>query len=131
MRAGVGRGEEGCGGGGRDANGRRGVGCGETVGSQLPAAKSVIASGSEVIIYAGSEPAAGAVSLPDLRGMSYSEARDALALYGLFLNTDSSVTDAAGQAVSAQDISPGTEIERGGVVTVTLVDADDSMLGEY
>ena len=41
------------------------------------------------------------------------------------------MTDAAGQAVSAQDISPGTEIERGGVVTVTLVDADDSMLGEY
>lgn len=107
------------------------VGSGETVSSQLPAANSVIASGSEVIIYAGSEPAAGAVSLPDLRGMSYSEARDALALYGLFLNTDSSVTDAAGQAVSAQDISPGTEIERGGVVTVTLVDADDSMLGEY
>ena len=77
------------------------------------------------------EPDGGTAPLPDLRGMSYSAARDALAAYGLYLNTDSAVSDADGQAVSAQDIFPGTEIERGGVVTVTLVDADDSMLGEY
>ena len=107
------------------------VGAGEAVSAQLPAANTVIASGSEVIIYAGAEPDGGTVPLPDLRGMSYSAARDALAAYGLYLNTDSAVSDADGQAVSAQDIFPGTEVERGGVVTVTLVDADDSMLGEY
>ena len=107
------------------------VGTGEAVSAQLPAANTVIASGSEVIIYAGAEPDGGTVPLPDLRGMSYSAARDALAAYGLYLNTDSAVSDADGQAVSAQDIFPGTEVERGGVVTVTLVDADDSMLGEY
>ena len=107
------------------------VGAGEAVSAQLPAANTVIASGSEVIIYAGAEPDSGTAPLPDLRGMSYSAARDALAAYGLYLNTDSAVSDADGQAVSAQDIFPGTEIARGGVVTVTLVDADDSMLGEY
>ena len=69
--------------------------------------------------------------MPELRGLSYETAREVLSYYGVYLRTDSSVTDAAGQVVSAQDIEPGELVEHGSVVTVTLVDADDSLLGEY
>lgn len=107
------------------------IGEGGAVSGQLPAANTVIASGSEIIVYAGAEPSGDLEEVPDLRGLSYETARQRLSYYGVYLRTESSVTDAAGQVVSAQDIEPGTLVEHGSVVTVTLVDADDSMLGEY
>ena len=107
------------------------IGSGSAVSGQLPAANTVIASGSEIIVYAGAEPSADLEPVPELRGLSYETAREVLSYYGVYLRTDSSVTDAAGQVVSAQDIEPGELVEHGSVVTVTLVDADDSLLGEY
>ena len=107
------------------------IGSGSAVSGQLPAANTVIASGSEIIVYAGAEPSADLESVPELRGLSYETAREVLSYYGVYLRTESSVTDAAGQVVSAQDIEPGELVEHGSVVTVTLVDADDSLLGEY
>ena len=46
------------------------VGSGSTVTSQLPAANSVIASGSEVLLYADASPSGGG-SVPNLTGMTY------------------------------------------------------------
>ena len=106
------------------------IGLGGAVTSQLPAANSVIASGSEVLLYADAAPAGGG-SVPNLNGMTYSQAREALAAMGLFIGSDSSVTDADNQLVSGQDIRAGTSAKAGTVITVTLYENDEDMLGIY
>ena len=106
------------------------VGSGNTVTSQLPAANSVIASGSEVLLYADASPSGGG-SVPNLTGMTYAEARQALSQLGMFVSSDSSVTDASGQLVSGQSVNAGTSAPAGTVVTVTLYDNDEDLLGIY
>ena len=106
------------------------VGSGSTVTSQLPAANSVIASGSEVLLYADASPSGGG-SVPNLTGMTYAEARQALSQLGMFVSSDSSVTDASGQLVSGQSVNAGTAAPAGTVVTVTLYDNDEDLLGIY
>ena len=63
--------------------------------------------------------------------MTYSQAREALAAMGLFIGSDSSVTDADNQLVSGQDIRAGTSAKAGTVITVTLYENDEDMLGIY
>ncbi len=110
--------------------GYRVIGSGGSVTGQLPAANSVIASGSEVLLYADAEPTGGG-SVPDLTGMTYSEAVSALAGMGMFVGSDSSVTDADSQIVSGQDVRAGTAAGAGTVVTVTLYENDEELLGIY
>ena len=109
----------------------RSIGEGETVTAQLPEAGCSIAAGSEIIVYFDREPSADLETMPDLGGMSYEEARDTLSYYGIYIRTDSLVTDAAGQKVNAQNILPGRKVEHGTVVEVTLVSGDSSLLGRY
>ena len=110
--------------------GFRVIGFGGSVTSQLPAANSVIASGSEVLLYADAAPTGGG-SVPNLTGMTYSEAIRALAGMGMFVGSDSSVTDADSQIVSGQDVRAGTQAGAGTVVTVTLYENDEELLGIY
>lgn len=110
--------------------GFRVIGSGGSVISQLPAANSVIASGSEVLLYADAAPTGGG-SVPNLTGMTYSEAIRALAGMGMFVGSDSSVTDADSQIVSGQDVRAGTQAGAGTVVTVTLYENDEELLGIY
>lgn len=110
--------------------GFRVIGSGGSVTSQLPAANSVIASGSEVLLYADAAPTGGG-SVPNLTGMTYSEAIRTLAGMGMFVGSDSSVTDADSQIVSGQDVRAGTQAGAGTVVTVTLYENDDELLGIY
>ena len=110
--------------------GFRVIGSGGSVTSQLPAANSVIASGSEVLLYADAAPTGGG-SVPNLTGMTYSEAIRALAGMGMFVGSDSSVTDADSQIVSGQDVRAGMQAGAGTVVTVTLYENDEELLGIY
>ena len=110
--------------------GFRVIGSGGSVTSQLPAANSVIASGSEVLLYADAAPTGGG-SVPNLTGMTYSEAIRTLAGMGMFVGSDSSVTDADSQIVSGQDVRAGTQAGAGTVVTVTLYENDEELLGIY
>lgn len=110
--------------------GFRVIGSGGSVTSQLPAANSVIASGSEVLLYADAAPTGGG-SVPNLTGMAYSEAIRTLAGMGMFVGSDSSVTDADSQIVSGQDVRAGTQAGAGTVVTVTLYENDEELLGIY
>ena len=110
--------------------GFRVIGSGGSVTRQLPAANSVIASGSEVLLYADAAPTGGG-SVPNLTGMTYSEAIRALAGMGMFVGSDSSVTDADSQIVSGQDVRAGTQAGAGTVVTVTLYENDEELLGIY
>ncbi len=107
------------------------IGDGTTVTAQLPAANALIAANSEVIIYAGAEPSADLEEMIDLTDLTYSIARQRLGYLGLFISTDSSVTDADKQLVTAQSIEIGEDIEHGTVINVTLVSGGDAMLGRY
>lgn len=111
--------------------GCRVIGEGYTVTDQLPRAGAVIAAGSEVLIYAGQNPAPTTETMPDLRGLSYEAARQRLGELGLYLTAENGVTDPAAQLVSAQSTAPGEELAHGSVVGVTLYENEASMLGEY
>ena len=109
----------------------RTIGTGDTVTDQLPIAGSVVGQDSQVIVYLGAQPSAATERMPDVTGYSYAEAARVLNGYGLFLRTASSVTDPEAQIVSAQSVPPGTEVQHGTVLEVTLVSGDESMLGRY
>ena len=68
--------------------------------------------------------------MPDLTNLSYQTARDRMAALGLYIKTNSSITDTA-QIVSGQTVAAGTQLNHGTVVEVTLVTSDSSMLGRY
>lgn len=106
------------------------IGSGAAVTGQLPSSGSVIASGSEVLLYAGAEPTGGG-NVPDLTGMTYDQAREALAALGMFVGSDNTFAASGGQLISGQDIKAGTDAGAGTVVTVTLYDNDEELLGVY
>ena len=109
----------------------RTIGVGETVTDQLPHAGSVIMQGSQVIMYMGATPSANLENMPDVTGYTYSDAAWILSSYGLFIRTDSSVSDPYAQVVATQSIPYGTAVEHGTVMNVTLVSGDSGMLGRY
>ena len=109
----------------------RSIGEGETVTDQLPAAGITLAAGTEIILYRGAVPSADRETVPDLSGMRYDEARDTLSYYGLYIQTNSPVRFGDEQRVGSQSIAPGTKLNHGAVVRVTLISGDDSLLGRY
>ena len=109
----------------------RTIGDGDQVTGQLPAAGVSIARGTQVILYLGAEPSEEKESVPELIGMSYRQARDSLSYYGLYLQTASPVTDPEHQLVASQSAGAGTLLRHGSVLSVSLIDSDDSMLGIY
>ena len=106
------------------------LGSGGTVTQQLPAAGSSIAAGSEALLYAG-EAAPETAVVPSLAGLSYDAAREALAGAGLFIASGNTAAADGAQIVSAQSLAPGTAAAAGSVVTVTLYDNDEELLGIY
>ena len=109
----------------------RTIGEGSMVTDQLPAAGASIAPGSEVIVYLEKERSEDTELVPDVIGMSYQDARDALSYYGIYLRTRSAVTDAEKQIVTSQSLPGGTEVDHGCIIEVTLIDEDASLLGRY
>lgn len=109
----------------------RTIGEGETVTAQLPAALWQIARGTETILYLGAEISSEKEIVPNLAGMRYNEARDMLSRYGIYLHSLSTVIDGELQSVSTQSVLPGSVIEHGSVIEVSLVSNDESMLGKY
>ena len=109
----------------------RTVGEGERVTAQLPRSGSRVAAGSQVLLYLGAAPAADLQPVPDLSGMSLDEARETLLREGLFLRTRSPLGDGDPRTVAYQSVPAGALLRPGEVVTVTLISADDSILGKY
>ncbi len=108
------------------------IGDGSAITGQLPAKNAVVAAGTQVILYAGVEPSEEVEKMIDLRGLSYSIARQRLGFYGLFINTNvMSRIDEDRMLVSWQSVPIDEEIKHGTVITVSLVDSDSSMDGRY
>ena len=105
------------------------VGEGDSVTDQLPAAGAVIAAGSELVLYCGTEPEAAEVTVPALSGLSYEAARAALADCGLYLRDESGILGGEGVTVVGQTREAGSTVTRGSVVGVSL--SDSANLGRY
>ena len=105
------------------------VGDGATVTAQLPAANVAVAPGSQIILYAGSEKPSNTVTVPELYGKSFGDARKALEDAGLFVKSGGTLLSTATAVVSTQSVKKGEQVQAGSVVEVTLV--DKSILGHY
>lgn len=98
------------------------IGTGGTVTDQLPAANSVIAANSQVIIYCDEKPSTSLETVPDLTGMSYSVARQQLGSIALFVRTSGAISDSGSLVVTNQSVKAGTQVEHGTVINVTIID---------
>ena len=100
----------------------RTVGEGDVVTGQIPAVGASIPGNSTVILYMGQEAPADQVSVPDLNGLSYDQAKEKLNGLGLYLRASgvsyyNSYTKALDQSVGAGEL-----VDRGTVVSVRFVD---------
>jgi stage V sporulation protein D (sporulation-specific penicillin-binding protein) len=108
------------------------IGNGSTVTMQLPAANSVVAAQSQIVLFADSESSSDLEEVPDLSYLTYSIARQRLGYLALFIRSDTNnITDPEQDLVASQSIAPGTKVEHGTVVEVTLANTDASMNGQY
>ncbi len=100
----------------------RTVGTGNIVTGQVPAAGVSIPGGSTVILYLGDEVPEEQVEVPDLTGLTASEAKVRLEDMGLFLRATGVVdyTD-ANVTVADQVILPGTMVKIGTVVEARFI----------
>lgn len=107
----------------------RTIGTGAVVTDQLPAENSIIAAGSQVIIYCDSTPSASLETMPDLTNLSYSIARQRLAAYGLYIRASGPVLEPDKVLVTNQSVAAGTALEHGTVIQVTVTDKSNE--GRY
>lgn len=107
------------------------IGEGDVINAQLPKAGSKIAKNSEVIIYAGQTPTENMVTLPELKGMGFDEARDCLARNGIYVRSLSPLSDGETQKIVSQSLPAGTEVPKGSVIELMLRDSDKDQLGKY
>ena len=108
------------------------IGDGSSVTIQMPAANSVVAAKSQIVLFADAAPSEDLEEVPDLTYLPYDIARQRLGYLALFINTDShTVLDSQSVVVARQSIEPGEKVEHGTVVRVTLTDTDTSTNGRY
>lgn len=108
------------------------IGGGDNVTLQMPAANSVVAAKSQIVLFADAAPSEDLEEVPDLSRLPYDIARQRLGYLALFINTDShNVTGSDLQVVAHQSIEPGEKVEHGTVIRVSLTDSDTSTNGRY
>ena len=101
------------------------IGSGSRVVSQIPAAGRLLPGGSTVLLYTDGSMPTGQVRVPDLFGKTVEEATRALNDAGLYLQAKGTDSKRGHVVVTAQDIPPGTQVERGTTVTVLFADTTD------
>lgn len=99
------------------------VGEGNKVTDQIPAPGGQVPGGSEVILYMGEEKPTDMIIVPDFRGMTVAQVNQAIIGTGLYLQSVGSSNTGGFVTVTSQDIEPGTEVERGTLVTVEFTDS--------
>jgi len=105
------------------------IGTGAAVTAQIPAANSVVAAQSQIIIYCDAEPSSEMEVVPDLTGMTYSMARQNLGSYALYIKSEVPITSPTTVFVTSQSVAAGTSVKHGSVIEVTVADTSD--LGRY
>ena len=102
------------------------VGEGDTVTDQIPAASSTVPRSAKIIMYMGEEKPVDTVTVPNLVGYTIEDVKYIMSFNtGIYLKTEGathSSSDSTAIYSSSQDIEPGTEVDRGTVVTVEFID---------
>jgi stage V sporulation protein D (sporulation-specific penicillin-binding protein) len=106
------------------------VGSGSVVRSQNPAPGTKLEShNAKIILYTESDMEKTTVTVPDLSGKTAVAANEILANFGLNIRIagTNNYMSGSGAVAIAQSHAPGSEVERGTVITVTFrnQDADD------
>ena len=107
-------------------------GTGGIVTGQLPGRGTVVASGTTVILYTGEIAEPEEETVPELTGLTYAEARNALFARGLFLRSDSTIlADSDTVRVVFQSVPAGEAVRGGSVIEVSIVNDDNDTYGRY
>lgn len=101
------------------------IGSGRYVVSQIPAPGREVPGCSTVLLYTDDTMPTGQVNVPNLLGKTVEEATRALNDAGLYLQAKGTDSTRGHVVVTAQDIPPGTQVERGTTVTVLFADTTD------
>ena len=95
---------------------------GDSVQDQMPTPGAVVVSGTQVVLFLDSDRPDDQVTVPDVTGMRYSEARQALEARGLYVRRSGTVLSHANVVVYSQSRPPTQIVQRGTVVEVSLID---------
>ncbi len=93
------------------------------VSEQIPRYNSYVMSGARVVLYTNPETEKKKVTVPDLTGYSLAEAVNTLNDLGLNVKADN-----IGNVVS-QNIAYGTQVEKGSVIEIELINNDTETAG--
>jgi stage V sporulation protein D (sporulation-specific penicillin-binding protein) len=77
----------------------------------------VLANSSEVVLYMGQDASTETVTMPNLAGMSRSQARQTLEELGLYYKA-SGLTNNTSAVADGQSVAAETEVVKGTVITV-------------
>ena len=100
----------------------RTVGNGSTVTDMIPAPDAEVPGNSEIILYMGEEAPKDQIEVPNFIGMTMTQANQAAANAGLYLQSKGTALDSATVSVTYQDIEAGSKVNRGTTVTVEFTD---------
>ena len=95
-------------------------GSGETVLSQVPEPGKSIPKGGTVVLFTDGDSASKTVAVPQLTNLSLSEANAKAAEAGVNISITGAALTSSDAVSGSQDISPGTMVAPGTVVTVTF-----------
>ena len=98
------------------------IGEGSSIMGQIPAAGKALPGNSTVILYLDDSMPKDQVEVPDLMGLTVSEATQALMDLGLYLQARGTDTTAWYVVVTDQDLEAGTKVDRGTTITVIFAD---------
>ena len=95
------------------------IGTGTTVNAQMPRSGSTLNTGGLLVLYTD-DSAIQRVSVPDLTGLTVSQATSLLNSSTLNIQLNGNYMDASEAIAISQSVTTGTEVEKGSVITVTF-----------
>lgn len=98
------------------------VGEGKTILAQSPAAYTQIPNGGQVFLYTESETTQENITVPDFNRQSAKAAIESARKLGFNVLTTGAPDSASGVVVGKQDLEPGTEVVKGSIIKLTMVD---------
>ena len=98
------------------------IGQGETVTDQIPSSGEQVPGGSQILLYLGEESEETQVEVPDFSGMNRAQASDTAGKLGLYILVTGNSEISPNVTVTAQDVLPGTGVDRGSTITLEFTD---------
>lgn len=99
-------------------------GDGDTVLEQIPAFGETVPQGGTIVVYTDEESQKETVTVPDLTGMSLSAANQTAVDSGIQIRVTGAALTSSNPVSQTQDITEGTEVRPGTVVTVAFIEVD-------